>query len=153
MGQAIARAIPKDSHELSDLTYRSKAHWGYSAEQLEKWRDDLQITSEYIRDHDVWLVRINEKIAGYYSFSIISATTLKLDNIFLEPLHIGAGLGSLLMKDFLDKATGLGVTTITLDAEPNAEPFYQKFGFKTVGQLKSTIPGRFLPFMKLSLSE
>lgn len=43
--------------------------------------------------------------------------------------------------------------TVTLDAEPNAERFYLKFGFKTVDQLASSIPNRFLPVMELDLTK
>ena len=40
---------------------------------------------------------------------------------------------------------------MTLDADPNAESFYARFGFTQVGQLQSSIKDRFLPIMELIL--
>lgn len=152
MNQVIEKATLTDSAELSGLTYKSKAHWGYSEEQMEKWRDDLQVSARYIENNEVFITRESDRIAGYYSFSKISVSTVKLDNIFIDPEYIGKGLGLTLMKDFLNRVKKLEVATITLYSEPNAEQFYQKFGFKTVGQLKSSIPNRFLPIMELNLN-
>ena len=42
-----------DNIELSELTVRSKAHWNYSLEQIEKWKDDLTISAEYIDKNEV----------------------------------------------------------------------------------------------------
>lgn len=153
MNQLIQRATISDSTELSELTLKSKAYWGYSEEQIEEWREDLQVSKRYIEDNDVFLIRENDHITGYYSFKEVSNSTIKLDNIFINPEHIGTGLGSRLMKDFLCRVKELEMVTITLDAEPNAEKFYRKFGFKTVGQLKSSIPNRCLPKMELNLND
>ncbi|HCX21578.1 MAG: GNAT family N-acetyltransferase [Flammeovirgaceae bacterium] len=152
MNQIIERATFVDSDELSELTYRSKAYWGYSEEQMEKWRDDLHITEEYIQNHEVFLLRKNNQIVGYYSFIMISPSTIKLDNLFIDPKNIGKGLGRTLMNDFLSLVNNSDVSIITLESEPQVEQFYQKFGFKTVSQLKSSILNRFLPIMELKLN-
>ena len=151
MNLPIEKATTSDSTALSELTMRSKAHWGYSDQQLEQWREDLQVSAQYLEQNEAFLTRTKDQIQGYYSFSRVSESIIKLDNIFVDPAFIGTGLGHALMTDFLERAKKLGTTTITLDAEPNAEPFYQKFGFQTVGQLKSSIPNRFLPVMELRL--
>ncbi|MEM6360183.1 MAG: GNAT family N-acetyltransferase [Bacteroidota bacterium] len=152
MNRIIEKATLSDSAELSELTYKSKAHWGYSEEQMEKWRDDLQVLAEYIENNEVFITRESDQIAGYYSFSKVSDSTIKLDNIFIDPEHIGKGFGLTLMRGFLNRVKKLEIATITLDSEPNAEQFYQRFGFKIVGQLKSSIPYRFLPIMELNLN-
>ena len=152
MNQVIEKATLTDASELSELTYKSKAHWGYSEEQIEKWRNDLQVSEKYIENNEVFFTRESNRIAGYYSFSKVSVSTVKLDNIFIDPEYIGKGLGLTLMKDFLNRVKKLDVDTITLDSEPNAEQFYRKFGFKTVGKLKSSILNRFLPIMELNLN-
>jgi predicted GNAT family N-acyltransferase len=55
------------------------------------------------------------------------------------------------MNDFLKNSTQLDIDKITLDAEPNAENFYQSFGFETIGQLESSIKDRYLPMMELQI--
>ena len=36
---------------------------------------------------------------------------------------------------------------IEVEADPNAVPFYERFGFVTEGKIESYPPGRFLPVM------
>lgn len=152
MNNLIQKATLRDSQELSELTFESKAYWGYAKEQLDEWHDDLLVSEKYIENNEVFLTKKNDRIIGYYSFKIISDSTVKLDNIFIQPKYIGKGLGTILMEDFLYRMKESQITVVTLDSEPNSNQFYQKFGFKTVGQLKSSIPNRFLPIMELNLN-
>ena len=145
----IVSATKNDCKALTNLTRLSKAHWGYSAEQLEKWRDELTITAPYIEANEVFKYCLNEQlIVGYYACFYADESTVKLDNLFIHPDYIGKGYGRIMMEDFMarvkDKAN-----KITLDADPNAALFYQKLGFKEVGQLATSIKGRFLPVMEV----
>jgi predicted N-acetyltransferase YhbS len=54
--------------------------------------------------------------------------------LMIDPNAVGRGLGRLLWNHAVDSASALGATTITLDADPNAEPFYQRMGAETVGE-------------------
>lgn len=148
MNLTIEKATTDASNELTHLTRRSKAYWGYSKEQIEKWHMDLLISKEYILANHVYLIKEHEQIIGYYSFQYLSKSHIRLDNIFIEPDHIGKGLGTQLMNDFLKRMEALIIDCVTLDAEPNAELFYQKFGFQTVNRKQSSIPNRSLPVMK-----
>ena len=115
------------------------------------WHDDLLVTESYIDQHYVYLVRHQGTIKGYYSYIGENDAIAKLDNLFIDPLNIGSGLGKQLMHDFLDRVRTQGFHKATLDSEPRAEAFYQKFGFRTVNHLESAIPGRALPVMELAL--
>jgi hypothetical protein len=44
----IRTANQSESEALSKIAYTSKAHWGYSVEQLAHWQDDLSFTPESI---------------------------------------------------------------------------------------------------------
>ena len=46
MAIEIRRATPTDSERATELARRAKAHWGYPAEWLEAWNDDLIVTAE-----------------------------------------------------------------------------------------------------------
>lgn len=147
----IEKANVKDSSALTDLTLRSKAFWGYSDQQMEEWTGDLEVSKNYIETNWVYLIKIKNKSVGYYSFQRISRSKVKLDNLFIDPSRIGTGLGKLLMDDFLQRVKRLNFEIITLDADPHAEAFYSKFGFKTIDQLPSSVSGRTLPVMELRL--
>lgn len=148
----IERAIPSDSKELSDLTFQSKAHWGFSSEQMELWRDKLMVNPDYFEQAEVFKLVHETAILAYYSFIELTPNRVKLDNMFIQASHIGTGLGKLMMKHFLKEARRRNYQSIELDAEPKAEQFYAKMGFKVIGQLETSIKNRFLPIMELNLS-
>ncbi len=147
----IQRAKKEDHSILSEITYLGKSYWGYEKEQLEKWKDDLTITTDYIKNNETYKLIIENKIIGYYSILKTSKDEIKLDNIFILPEYIGKGYGKVLMIDCINKVRKLSVKTIVLDSEPNAEKFYTKLGFEVCGQLKSSIKNRYLPKMKFNL--
>lgn len=63
------------------------------------------------------------------------------------------GYDDAFMAAFLDACRARGLARVWVDADPNAEPVYARFGFRTVGQSQSgSIPGRMLPRMELDLS-
>ena len=150
----IEKARKKDARILTDLTIRSKSYWDYSAEQIMSWKDDLTITTAYIDKNEVYkLSNKHNIIIGYYSYIFLNNAVIKLDNLFIDPPYIGHDYGTLLMNDFLKRIKSLKFEKVTLDADPNAEKFYHKFGFKTVGKLKSTVENRFLPIMEIKISK
>lgn len=148
----ILTAEITDNEILTKITKESKAYWGFSTETLLEWEHLLTISQKYIEENNVTKLVKNGEVIGYYSFFKMDEKTLKLDNLFILPRYIGTGLGKMLMNHFLDQTKNLSLEKITLDAEPNAEDFYKKFGFVTIGQLESSIKDRFLPIMELKLN-
>ena len=147
----IEKAQENDHIILSKITYLGKAFWGYDKELLDKWKDDLTITPEYISKNETFKLVFEGEIIGFYSFLKTEKNILKLDFLFIQPKYIGSGTGKLLMSDFIDRAKSLNIEKIILDADPNAEKFYTKFGFKTYQKLESSVKNRFLPQMELVL--
>jgi GNAT superfamily N-acetyltransferase len=143
----IVRAISADHAVLTAITKLSKAHWGYSPKQLQEWDTLLTITPEYIDRNETFKLVVDNETIGYYAIIKINAETVKLDNLFILPEFIGKGCGKMLMEHLFAKAAYENYTLVTLDADPNAEAFYSKFGFNTISQVATSIPGRFLPVM------
>ncbi len=149
--ETIVEADVNDAEEITSLTKISKAFWGYDDKQIKKWEKDLTITKDYIIENKVYKITCGNDIKGYYSYIEKEDKVVELDNIFLHPDSIGKGYGSVLMNDFLKKMKKSHFEKIQLYAEPKAEKFYIKFGFKTVSRIKSDIPNRFLPVMELNI--
>ena len=148
----IEKANSNDHEILTEITKKSKAFWGYSEEQMTQWNDALTITKEYIQTNFAYKLTKENQVIGYYSYFNSEAAIIKLDNLFVLPEYIGKGFGNQLMQDFLNRIKeNRDIKKIVLDADPNAEKFYQKFGFKTIGQLETSIKNRFLPIMELNL--
>lgn len=149
----ITEAHIEDAQALTDLTIRSKSHWGYSPDQIQKWVPDLTLTPEYLQAHQVYKAVVEDKLIGYYSYWETDAITVHLDNLFIDPPFIGHGYGSELMQDFLQRVKLAGYSKVTLDADPHATAFYLKLGFEIVGQEPTSIPGRILPKMEFHLKD
>ncbi len=144
----IEKALTVDHSTLSTVTKLSKAYWGYSAEQIKKWDVDLTITPEYIETHEVYKLVVEKQIVGFYTYFFKDENYIKLGYLFIHPDHIRKGYGKLLMNDFWKRISQEKGKKVTLDADPNAEKFYEGLGFEVVGQLPSSIEGRFLPIME-----
>ncbi|WP_395045389.1 GNAT family N-acetyltransferase [Flavobacterium sp.] len=147
----IERATTNDNVILSEITKKSKAYWGYSEEQILKWKDSLTISKEYIDANEVFNLTIENEIIGYYSYTIKENNSVKLDNLFVLPYYIGKGFGKYLINDFLIKIQKSKFKKIVLDSEPYAEKFYQKMGFKKTGSFETSIKDRFMPIMEMIL--
>jgi len=148
---SILKAEIKDDEVLTAITKKSKAHWGYTEEQLLAWSEQLTITALYIKDNKVYKLLTDGGVVGYYSYYTCDEGTVKLDNLFVLPVFIGSGFGRLLMEDFLHRIKNTGVKKVTLESEPNAEGFYTKFEFVKTGQIETSIKDRYLPVMQLDI--
>lgn len=144
----IERAVPEDHQVLTEITKKAKAFWGYSDKQIEAWNDDLAIIPKYIEEHETYKLELDGQFIGYYSLVRIDAATVKLDNMFVLPNCTGKGYGKKLLEDVLERVGQRNYSWIILDSDPNAENFYKRFGFEVIGQLESSVKGRFLPIMK-----
>lgn len=72
--------------------------------------------------------------------------------MFVEPDAIGRGVGRTLFEHTVAQARRLGFTALTIDADPNAEPFYVAMGALRIGATPSgSIPGRELPLLRIEL--
>ena len=49
----ILRAQAEDCNELTEICYKIKRDLGYQEYLLELWKDELTITPDYIRNHDL----------------------------------------------------------------------------------------------------
>lgn len=145
----ITKSTIEDNEILTEITKKSKAYWGYSDEQMEIWSELLTITKNYIENNNVYKLLIDDLTVGYYSYIYLNEKEVKLDNLFVLPNYIGSGLGKLLMNNFLNRIKNTGIEKIILDSEPNAEKFYENFGFLKIGQIETSIKNRYLPIMEL----
>ena len=148
----IEKAHTNDSEILTQITMISKAFWGYSEEQMTSWFPVLTITKTYLETKEIYKLIVNNVVVGYYSFYKQNYSELILDNLFLLPEFIGKGIVSMLMNNFLNRIQDLGFTKVIVESDPNAEHFYEKFGFVKVQQIETVINNRFIPQMELKLT-
>lgn len=150
-GDVVLRpAAPGEETVLSDLAFRSKAHWGYDTAFLERVRLALEITDADVAEGGVVVAeQAGAGVVGFYRLAP-AGDRAELGHLFVDPPHIGTGLGARLYRHALDAARALGCRTVWLEADPNAEGFYRRLGAVTVDEVE-TLPGRRLPIMTTDL--
>jgi N-acetylglutamate synthase-like GNAT family acetyltransferase len=151
----MREAVPDDATCLSVLAIRSKGHWGYSAEFMKACVDELSVSPGHIENCDSHYVVavVNAQVAGFYALEGLSGDEIELAALFVDPDHIGTGVGKTLVERAKLHAVNLGAHKLNIQGDPNAEKFYRAAGGEPTGSKESdSIPGRFLPTFQISLS-
>lgn len=145
-------AKQSEAHALSELCFRSKAHWGYDAAFMEQSRKALTISKTRIRDVPVVVaVDDDEKLLGVYALEA-EGKIVDLDLLFVDPPSIGTGVGKALFKDAVAEARMLGAREMTVLADPHAAGFYEAMGCRFDRMAPSdAVAGRELPLYRLRL--
>jgi GNAT superfamily N-acetyltransferase len=137
---------------LSDLCFRSKAVWGYDEKFMEACRGELSFEPRDLELTSIAVAELNGKSIGVAQVKVVDgeADLLKL---FVEPCALRSGTGKVLFVWATEVAKKRGATRLTIDADPDAAPFYRRMGAYDAGQAPSgSIPGRMLPKLVMSLS-
>ncbi len=151
---SMRRARAEDAEALSDLAFRSKAHWGYDPAFLAACRAELEIRADQIEWFPTYLLDDAGAIAGFYSLESLSTDCIELNHLFLEPARIGRGEGRILLTHAAARARERGYRVMRIQSDPHAEAFYTACGATRVGEEASaSIPGRTLPVLELALAE
>lgn len=148
----IRRALSSEASFLSDISFRSKAYWGYDHEFMDQVRAELLITEEAVHKNHIFVAEENGHLLVFYELSGTQPVG-KLLSLFIDPIYIGQGIGKLLFKHALFTARDAGVEKICIDSDPYAEGFYKAMGAIRVGEVPSgSIQGRRLPLMEIDLT-
>ena len=151
----IRHARPAEAEVLSDLALRSKAHWGYSQEFLAACKGELSYSAEQLNDEqsDFFVAKIASTTVGFYAISRIDAENYELAALFLEPKHIGRGLGRRLLQHALRKVASRGGLSLLVQSDPQAAKFYAAAGGKRIGSRESgSVRGRLLPLFRIDIA-
>ncbi len=151
-GLSFRRAVMDDAEALTRLCFRAKAYWGYPAEWMEAWRTKLTVTPEYIRQHSLTVACRSRSILGFYGLELCDGVA-HLEHLWVEPDHIGTGLGRRLFEQARAEAKARRAQALCFTADPNAEAFYLHMGAVRVGEDQRTVCGisRVLPKMSVNL--
>jgi len=151
---AIRPARAGEEASLSALCLRSKAHWGYDAEFMRLCALSLTVSAASIADGRV-LVASDEAGCAIGTASVMQdGDDAELGLMFVDPAAIGGGIGRALFDEAIKLARQLGYRRMTILADPNAAPFYERMGARFVSHRPSdAIPGRTLPFYEYDLAD
>lgn len=151
MNQLIRAARTDEAGELSALAVRSKAHWPYPADFIDRFARSLALTPEVIEHNDVWVAERDGVVCGFYTL-LHRGDVCILDDLWVDPGAIGSGAGRALFEHAAAGAATAGAEALEWDAEPYATGFYERMGGRRVGTADSPL-GRSLPVMRLRLDQ
>jgi GNAT superfamily N-acetyltransferase len=147
----VRPAVPAEAEALSRLALRSKGHWGYDDQFLAACRAELTVAPEQCDGVHLVVAEGGTALLGFYRLAG-EAPVAELADLFVDPDAIGRGVGAALLADAVDRARALGISRLTIDADPHAEGFYARMGARRVGTVASgSIPGRELPRLELAV--
>lgn len=140
-----------EADDLTELCLRSKAVWGYDASFMDACRAELTMTPAKIETSQVQVAELDGKIAGVARLCF-SRDGAELAALFVEPETQRSGIGRALFDWAAAECRAHGATTMTIEADPGAVPFYRRMGARDVGVVPSgSIPGRFIPRLELTI--
>ncbi|WP_421726704.1 GNAT family N-acetyltransferase [Bauldia sp.] len=118
---------------------------------MEACRDELTLRPIDLATSSVAVAEQAGAVTGVVQVSV-EDDTAELDKLFVDPDALRGGLGRLLFAWAVAEARRLGAVGMTIDADPDAVPFYRRMGGVDDGVAPSaSIPGRVLPRLVVDL--
>lgn len=150
----IIRAQPSDAATLSAVAWAAKGFWGYPAHWMEQWRQQLTITPDFIAENETFAAVIARQQVAFHALRP-TPDTLRLEHLWVLPEWIGLGLGRTLFLHAVECARARGAPSLTIEADPHAESFYQHMGAVRAGTTTTEIDGcrRELPLLVFALTK
>lgn len=93
----------------------------------------ISVTPEHISNAVTMVLEEEGKLLGFYVLRG-KLPEIEMSRLMVDPEAIGTGCGRILWDHAVETARSLDASVITLDADPNAEPFYRRMGAETVGE-------------------
>ena len=138
-----------ETGRLREIAIAAKGHWGYDPERVESWASE-SVTREAIRLKEVYGADVGGTAIAWAGL-IPRGDVCWLDDLWVDPEWMGAGVGTTLFRHAADRARELGGTSIEWEAEPNALGFYERVGGRYLRDSEPSEWGRVLPVMGVDL--
>ena len=149
----IRNAKQGEGESLTALCVRSKAHWGYDAAFMKMSAAALAVSEADIAAGRVLVAFDAAGRTIGVACVAPEGETADLDVMFVDPPAIGSGAGRVLFKAAVALARKAGARRMTILADPNAAPFYERMGARFLRNAPSdAIPGRTLPLYEYDLT-
>lgn len=142
----IRRATSHDAERATEIARIAKAHWGYPAEWLAAWDNELTFSAHDIDRNPTFVASVEGEVVGVCQLQEGEVGAV-LDHVWVDPAHHRRGVGRALVQHALGAAAGV----IAVIADPNAERFYIKLGARRVAEVSAPMPGA--PERRLPLLE
>src|SRR5690606_19491917 len=147
----IRSAATGDASELTIIAFAAKWYWGYPEEWIALWADQLTVDGTYIEANRVFLADDGACILGWCAVAE-RREEYWIDYCWVLPEATRSGIGRALVQHAFRLVAELRASTVKVVADPNAEGFYCKLGFRLIGNHPSVPSGRSLPVLEAEVA-
>lgn len=130
---------------LEDLMREASLVWDDHREDLLAHPDAIEVPLADLRDGRVRAHEVDGVVTGFATVLPLPDGSAELDALFVRPDHMHHGIGARLVEDAARRARDNGAALLVVTANPRAETFYVRCGFRTVGEA----PTRFGPAIRM----
>ena len=145
----IRGARAHEAGALTRLAIAAKASWGYPAEWLDRWRDELTITPAYLRSHRVLVAEDSEGIVLGMIAVEVEDERAEIAHLWIRPDAQRRGVGAALLRAAVAAAPPV---PLHVTSDPQAVEFYRRHGARVIGRVAAPMPGapeRVLPVLAI----
>lgn len=155
MQPMIRKTRPEEAAALHALAVRSKAVWGYDAAFMALAAPKLALQEDWLAAGRVLAAEVDGTVAGVAVVLPPDHEGIaELEHLFVEPAFLRRCIGSALLEEVVAMARRDGARALRALADPQAQPFYERAGFRRIAEAPSdAIPGRMLPLMLRDLRD
>jgi len=148
----IVRSRSEDAAALTRIAFAAKRRWGYPESWVQRWKDVLTVTPEYVRENPTYCAIRGGEIVGFCALRLNGAEA-SVDHLWVLPAETGKGVGTALFRRCEGRARQAGASRLKVESDPNAEGFYLAMGAVPVGRQPASMDGaaRYLPLLEKSL--
>ena len=147
---SLRSMTPGDLAAVSQLGIAAKQSWGYNADQMKLFADQLTLSRAAFAGLLAAEVACRgDEVVGYYTLRHHAGGKTELEHLFVMPRWFHKGVGSILLTRAMHEAARRGIAKLTIIADPHSAGFYEKFGAKKVADHQSKIPNRLIPIYEI----
>jgi len=136
-----------ERRRLREIAFAAKAHWGYDERRVREWADSIDV-----EDGREVLVEEADGVVRAWASLVPRGEVCVLEDLWVEPVAMGRGLGSRLFRRACERARELGAARLEWEAEPNAVGFYERMGGRYLRPSEPSEWGRILDVMGVDLA-
>lgn len=151
MDIAIRRAVAAEASELTAIAFAAKRHWGYPEAWIDLWADELSVDGRYIEENWAFVATDGARVLGWCAIAK-EREECWVEHCWVLPEATGRGAGRTLIDQAFRLAAELSTLTLKVVADPNAESFYRRLGFRRIGDRPSVPIGRRLPVLEANVA-
>ena len=93
--------------------------------------DLLTVQPGFIAKHETYAAKVGGRAVGFYAL-IRGEARLYMEHMWLLPELMDQGIGRALFAHAVERAKALGFRSFEIEADPNAEGFYQRMGARRI---------------------